>query len=96
MRGLAEAEEGDKIIVSDCDEILNVDGIVDNLDNPNWVLFCQELFYYFVNNKFVRAWTRPVMAPFNTFDSKPHDLRAFSRSKMYKRIQLKKWLYCNI
>ena len=50
MRGLVDyAENGDKVIISDIDEIPSVDIIKANINNPNWVTFRQKLFYYYVN-----------------------------------------------
>ena len=46
MRGLeGKAQEGDKILVSDCDEIPKVEKIKENLNSKEWLVFSQELFY---------------------------------------------------
>jgi len=80
MRGLhGRANIGDKILMSDCDEIPNTDMIRSNLNNHNWLLFKQTLFYYFVNNKVDRGWGGTVMAEFGSFGNDPQRLRAYAK-----------------
>ncbi len=80
MKGLhGKAELGDKILLSDCDEIPNVKAIKDNLENHNWLLFKQILFYYYVNNKVDRGWGGTVMADFGSFGNDPQRLRAYAK-----------------
>ena len=79
MRGLVDhAEHGDKIIVSDLDEIPNTDTIKAHVNNPNPVTFRQELFYYYVNCKQNCHWDGPIMATYGTFNS-PQQLRNLAR-----------------
>jgi len=84
MRGLTTAVPGDKIIVSDCDEIPCVEGIKEELLNTEWVVFSQELFYYYVNNRLHRAWGGSVMANFGTFKN-PQKLRWFAIRRQFSR-----------
>ena len=80
MRGLnGFAVNGDKIIVSDIDEIPNTDVIRQNLNNPNWVTFRQKLYYYYVNCEQNCHWDGPIMATYGTFNQ-PQDLRNAARS----------------
>ena len=83
MVGLnALAKPGDKVIVSDVDEIPNVDVIRANLTNPNWVTFRQKLFYYYVNCQQNCMWDGSIMAEFGTFNS-PQQLRFAARGSAY-------------
>jgi beta-1,4-mannosyl-glycoprotein beta-1,4-N-acetylglucosaminyltransferase len=83
-RGLLGAKKGDKIIVSDCDEIVNPEAVEEYKDREEWIMFSQKLFYYFVDNMYNRAWCRPVMAPYGSF-KKPNDLRMYSKRHSFKR-----------
>lgn len=75
MRGLVDhAEPGDKIIISDIDEIPNPEVIKENLNDPNWVTFRQKLYYYYVNCEQNCHWDGPIMASYGTFSS-PQQLR---------------------
>lgn len=86
IRGLqGRAEAGDKILLSDCDEIPNVEVIKENLDNPNWLLLKQDLFYYYVNNLAERIWGGTVMANYGTFGLVMQRLRAFAKRNTFSR-----------
>lgn len=77
MRGLEGiAEKGDKILVSDADEIPNTDTIKENLSDPHWLVFQQTLFYYYVNCKLNQTWRGTVMATYGTFEF-PQQLRNY-------------------
>lgn len=79
MRGLYnKANIGDKIIVSDLDEIPNVETIKKYLNDRNWITFTQDLFYYYVNCKQNESWNGPIMAPYGTFQT-PQQLRDAAR-----------------
>lgn len=79
MRGLiGKAKHGDKILISDIDEIPNTEVIKSNIDNNNWVVFVQDLYYYYVNCKQNCIWNGTIMANFGTFTS-PQQLRNHSR-----------------
>lgn len=79
MRGLVDrANPGDKIIVSDIDEIPNTDTIKTNLNNQNWVTFRQKLYYYYVNCEQNCHWDGTIMANYGTFNS-PQHLRNVAR-----------------
>ena len=87
MRGLVDvANPGDKIIISDLDEIPNTDLIIRNINNKEYVTFKQNLYYYYVNCKQNCLWDGPIMAEFGTFNS-PQQLRNIARggynSKMH-------------
>jgi beta-1,4-mannosyl-glycoprotein beta-1,4-N-acetylglucosaminyltransferase len=74
-RGLEQvAVKGDKILVSDLDEIPNTSAIIENLASPGWVIFKQSLYYYYVNCRVSRNWGGTVMATYGTF-LLPQDLR---------------------
>lgn len=77
-RGLLEAKPGDKIIVSDVDEIPNVETIKKYLECKEWITFRQDLFYYYVNCKQNCYWDGPIMANFGTFRN-PQELRDSAR-----------------
>ena len=78
FRGLdGRAEPGDKILVSDCDEIPKVKTLMANLNHENPVVLRQTLFYYYVNNMVLGSWCGTVIADF---------------SKVTKRIQSLRWL----
>jgi len=80
MRGLVDyAGPGDKIIISDIDEIPNTETIKANLNNPNWVTFRQKLYYYYVNCEQNCHWDGPIMATYGTFNQ-PQHLRNAARS----------------
>lgn len=82
MRGLtAIAADHDKILVSDLDEIPNVDTILKYRDCPEWVTFEQSLFYYYVNCLQNQKWHGTIMANYGTFEL-PQDLRNYARSGM--------------
>ena len=85
MRGLkGKAEIGDKILVSDCDEIPNIDAIKANLHKDIWVTFKQAMFYYYVNNKVVHSWCGTTMANYGSFVT-PQNLRWFAIKRTYCR-----------
>jgi len=70
MRGLQGlAQPGDKIMVSDVDEIPSVSAIQANLSNPYQIVFKQALYYYYVNCRVSRNWGGTIMAPYGAFDS---------------------------
>lgn len=81
MRGLKDkAEIGDKIMVSDVDEIPNVDAIKAVIDRPmntreTWMTFRQTMFYYYVNNMVIGSWCGTTMADYGSFGNRPQSLR---------------------
>lgn len=78
-RGLSgKALLGDKIIVSDVDEIPNTDVITENLNSNVFVTFNQKLYYYYVNCEQNCTWNGPIMANYGTFNN-PQQLRDFAR-----------------
>lgn len=80
MRGLSgKAQVGDKIIISDIDEIPNTEIIIKNLNNPNPVTFRQKLYYYYVNCEQNCHWDGPIMSNYGSF-STPQQLRNMGRS----------------
>lgn len=79
MRGLEDvASSGDKIIVSDLDEIPNTELIIKNINVDKWITFKQNLYYYYVNCKQNCLWDGPIMANYGTFES-PQQLRNTAR-----------------
>ena len=80
MRGLNDvAKKGDKIIVSDLDEIPNKKLILENINSESWITFRQNLYYYYVNCQQNCFWDGPIMADYGTFES-PQQLRNAARS----------------
>jgi len=83
MVGLnACAKPGDKVIISDVDEIPIVEVIRANLSTPHWVTFRKKLFYYYVNCQQNCLWDGSIMAEFGTFAS-PQQLRYAARGSAY-------------
>lgn len=68
MRGLTSAEEGDKIIISDIDEIPNPDTIKQYLNSPVPVTMTQHLFYYYVNCLQNQPWWGSILSTYKEFD----------------------------
>ena len=60
-RGLTSAEVGDKIIVSDVDEIPNPISLFQHLDTTDPVVLEHKLFYYYVNCLQSQPWTGAYM-----------------------------------
>jgi beta-1,4-mannosyl-glycoprotein beta-1,4-N-acetylglucosaminyltransferase len=79
-RGLGKAEIGDKIIVSDIDEIPNPDAIVRHLNTQSPITMIQKLFYYHVNCLQNQPWCGSIMATYKDYDS-PQYLRNLARSE---------------
>jgi beta-1,4-mannosyl-glycoprotein beta-1,4-N-acetylglucosaminyltransferase len=80
MRGLdGVAKDGDKIIVSDVDEIPNKKIILENIESDIWITFNQNLYYYYVNCQQNCYWDGPIMANYGSFES-PQQLRNAARS----------------
>ena len=77
-RGLETAEAGDKIIVSDVDEIPNPDVIMQNLNVTSLVTMTQKLFYYHVNCLQKQPWWGSILSTYKKFDS-PQQLRNMAR-----------------
>lgn len=81
MRGLAgKAELGDKILISDLDEIPRVESINANLSHGGWIFLQQDLFYYFVNCQVSGSCGGTTMADYGTFPS-PQSLRRFAKRR---------------
>jgi len=60
-RGLVNAVDGDKIIVSDADEISNPETILQNINTTHSVPLEQKLFYYYVNCIQKQLWSATVL-----------------------------------
>jgi beta-1,4-mannosyl-glycoprotein beta-1,4-N-acetylglucosaminyltransferase len=69
-RGLeGRAAQGDKIIVSDIDELPNPDVIRENLNCPQPVTMIQKLFYYHVNCLQNQLWAGTIMATYKQYQN---------------------------
>jgi beta-1,4-mannosyl-glycoprotein beta-1,4-N-acetylglucosaminyltransferase len=69
-RGLeGVAAKGDKILISDADEIPNKDAVFENLGSPTRTIFKQSLYYYYVNCRIGRNWGGTVMDTYGSFPS---------------------------
>jgi len=58
------AKEGDKILVSDVDEIPNMEIVKQHLHKTCWVYFQCDLFYYYVNCQVAKGFGGTVMATY--------------------------------
>lgn len=78
-RGLTNAKDEDRIMISDIDEIANPSKIKEAKESNGPVVFNQRLFYYFINCMSTkRSWNGPVMVPFKGMPS-PQELRNTKR-----------------
>ena len=81
VRGLKDrAEHDDKIMVSDVDEIPNMEIIKQHLDYPGWIHFKCDLFYYYVNNKTANGFGGVVMSSYKLMSS-PQRMRMMAIRK---------------
>jgi len=80
VRGLTEAKPGDRIMVSDIDEIPNMEIVKKYLDYPGWIHFKCDLFYYYVNNQTANGFGGVVMSPFELMTS-PQRMRMMAIRK---------------
>jgi beta-1,4-mannosyl-glycoprotein beta-1,4-N-acetylglucosaminyltransferase len=79
LRGLENvAEFGDRILVSDADEIINPETLRTALNNDAWVSFEQNLYYYYLNLQQNNNFVGPVLAKYGTFKT-PEELRLEGR-----------------
>jgi len=84
MRGLdGLANPGDKIIVSDADEIPNINTVLAYSAETSWIVLRQQMFYYYVNCKLNQTWRGSVVANYGTFDQ-PQKLRDFLKLHRYR------------
>ena len=79
------AKVGDKILVSDCDEIPDVDALKANLKNDFRQTFKMTLFYYYVNNACLGSWCGTTMDNFENVDSRIQAMRWFSIKNRYTK-----------
>lgn len=80
-RGLVGiAQPGDKIMVSDVDEIPNMEIVKKYLDYPGWIHFKCDLFYFYVNNQTANGFGGVVMAPYEMMTS-PQKMRMMAIRK---------------
>lgn len=85
-RGLkGVAKDGDKILISDCDEIPNTDALMANINRHETITFRNTLFYYYVNNASLGRWCGTVMAEWGTFGPRIQTLRWFAIKNRYQR-----------
>jgi FkbM family methyltransferase len=74
-RGLVGiAQPGDRIMVSDVDEIPNMEIVKKYLDYPDWIHFKCDLFYYYVNNQTANGFGGVVVSPYELMTS-PQQMR---------------------
>jgi beta-1,4-mannosyl-glycoprotein beta-1,4-N-acetylglucosaminyltransferase len=79
MKGLlGYAKQGDKILLSDLDEIPKPIAIASNLNRSEWLFLQEDLFYYYVNCQAAKSCGGTVMADYGTFES-PQQLRRFAK-----------------
>lgn len=83
MRGLAPlARPGDRIMLSDLDEIPDPEIVKANLDKPNWVHLQNRLYYYYVNLQCHRPFGGTVIGGFGSFRY-AHHLRTFAVRRLH-------------
>lgn len=93
MRGLKDvAKTGDKIIVSDVDEIPNPDIVTLSLSNKQPVIFEQHLFYYYINYHTPCKWRGSVLFDYSP-DIYPKNMRSLGRHGPKKNIVVGGWHY---
>jgi len=90
-RGLSEARDEDRIIISDVDEIPNPDVIRRVRDTENPIAFNQYMFYYYVNCMSDRNWNGSIITPYQGMPS-PQTLRNLARRGV-NRIKGSGWHY---
>lgn len=90
-RGLYDAKEGDKIIISDIDEIPNPDTIKSVLNAAKPVTMYQYLFYYYVNCIQNSLWFGSIIATYGQYES-PQSLRNLARTE-YNPVKPGGWHY---
>lgn len=91
-RGLRNALPGDKIIISDIDEIPNPYTIEKYIDSPIPVTMIQYLFYYYINCLQTSLWHGSILATIGDFRS-PQELRNMSRDLEYNAVSNGGWHY---
>jgi beta-1,4-mannosyl-glycoprotein beta-1,4-N-acetylglucosaminyltransferase len=91
-RGLDIAEVGDKIIISDVDEIPNPDTIKKYLNSNEPVTMTQYLFYYYVNCLQRSPWWGSILATYGKYES-PQELRNMARGLGYNAVPNGGWHY---
>lgn len=77
-RGLNKAKKGDKIILSDLDEIPNPKKVLEHKNTLVPITFTQHLFYYYVNWLSDEKWFGSIMYPFDY--GSPQQLRGLARN----------------
>lgn len=96
VRGLANCQPEDTVVVSDLDEIPNPIQIAKYKDAPGIKVFKQMNFYYFLNCRSVddseKWWYGPVMANYSDF-RKPQDLRLISKAMHADNMKILKSKY---
>lgn len=90
-RGLTSAKTGDKIIISDVDEIPNPAKIFELKETDSPVTLNQYLFYYFVNCLSNRTWNGPIITPFENM-MPPQELRRLAK-RGYNQVKGGGWHY---
>ena len=83
-RGIKDvAKPGDKILVSDCDEIPNVDKLKENINSTIRMTFKVDMFYYYVNNRCLGSWCGTVMDNFENVKPRIQSMRWFAIKRRY-------------
>jgi beta-1,4-mannosyl-glycoprotein beta-1,4-N-acetylglucosaminyltransferase len=83
MRGLTDrAEPGDKIMVSDMDEIPSVAAIQAVIERKEWMYIQHRLYYYYVNVQVNKPCGGTTVADWGTF-TLPQQLRRFGTRRLW-------------
>lgn len=91
-RGLRNASPGDKIIISDADEIPNPHTIEKYIDSTIPVTMTQYLFYYYINCLQTSLWCGSILTTVGDFRS-PQELRNMARDLEYNPVSNGGWHY---
>ncbi len=92
MRGIRNASNGDKVIISDVDEIPNPDTIEKYINSISPVTMIQHLFYYYINCLQKSPWHGSILATVGNFES-PQTLRNMARDLEYNPVSNGGWHY---
>ena len=93
-RGLLNANDKDRIIISDVDEIPDPEIISRVKESRRTLTFNQRFFYYYVNCMSNRTWNGSVITSFfNVRTQSPQTLRDRARHHGVNRIQKSGWHY---
>lgn len=93
QRGLNNCRADDVIILSDLDEIVRPEAILEYRDQPGVKIFRQRMFYYYLNCEcYSQSWTAAKMVNYRYLRS-PQWLRDYPRSSRVRISPLRRFVY---